>query len=421
MKISIFTAGSMGDIRPFIVLGKKLQQMGHECSIMSGERNEKIVTDEGLGYHTWSLDLPEARKIEQELMDGESSYKNAKKMSGVVDQLMSLWVEQAIKAATHSRLIIAANQAVPLAVSIGEKLDIPVVTVYFAPLTPSRSIPPFFLKKIIRLPGPINLAVWKLLRIIMWRFVAKSFSACRTRLGLPAWSWFGPWFDKSNQARKVIYAFSPHVVPRPPEWPEDTVKITGSWFGAVQSMSSISPTLEQFIAEGAPPVYIGFGSMNSTDPEGLTKKIINVIKRLGVRAVIVSGGGAIDTDMIVAASLPGVICVEHVSHEWLFPRVRTVFHHGGSGTVAAALRAGTPQVIMPFIYDQFYWAWRLEALGGSGGSLDLKRSGEDDIAQAFNRSFSSAVRERAKALGQQIRQERGVENTISELQCWGLL
>ncbi len=411
----------MGDIRPFIVLGKRLQQLGHECSIMSGERNEKIVTDEGLGYDKWDLDLPQSRQVEQDLMDGESARKAAKKMSGVVNQLMALWVEQAIAAAKDSRLIIAANQAVPLAMSIGEKFDIPVVTTYFAPLTPSKSIPPFFLKKIIRLPGFINIAVWKLLRLVMWRFVAKSFTACRASLGLPDWRWSGPWADKNNASRKILYAFSQHLVPRPDEWPRETIKITGNWFGEVSTTQAVSPELERFIAQGETPIYIGFGSMSSSDPQALTQKIINVIKRSGMRAVIMSGGGALDSEMILAANLPGVMCVESVSHEWLFPRVRSVFHHGGGGTVAAAARAGTPQVIMPFIYDQFYWAWQLEKLGVSGGSIDMKKSGEDEIESALNKSFSAEVTGCAKKLWQQVKQENGVDTTISELQGWGLL
>lgn len=421
MKVSMITAGSMGDIRPFIVLGKRLQQMGHQCSIMSGERNAQFVIDEGLGFDRWDLDLPEAMQVEQDLMDGESVRKAARKMSGVVEKLMSLWVEQGTAAASGSRLIIAANQAVPLAMSIGEKFDIPVVTAYFAPLTPSRTIPPFFLKKIIRLPGVVNLAVWKLLRLVMWRFVAKSFSACRASLGLNDWRWSGPWADKRNDARKILYAFSPHLVPRPAEWPEESIKITGSWEGAVTSTQTVSPALERFIAEGEAPIYIGFGSMVSSDPVGLTQKIITVLRNTGVRAVIMRGSGALVAEMIAAATLPGVICVDHVSHAWLFPKVKTVFHHGGGGTVAAAARAGTPQVIMPFIYDQFYWAWQLENLGVSGGSLSLKRVDEADIETALIKSFSAEVVERAKRLRQQVGQENGVENTIDTLQHWGYL
>lgn len=421
MKVSMITAGSMGDIRPFIVLGKRLQQMGHQCSIMSGERNAQFVIDEGLGFDRWDLDLPEAMQVEQDLMDGESVRKAARKMSGVVEKLMSLWVEQGTAAASGSRLIIAANQAVPLAMSIGEKFDIPVVTAYFAPLTPSRTIPPFFLKKIIRLPGVVNLAVWKLLRLVMWRFVAKSFSACRASLGLNDWRWSGPWADKRNDARKILYAFSPHLVPRPAEWPEESIKITGSWEGAVTSTQTVSPALERFIAEGEAPIYIGFGSMVSSDPVGLTQKIITVLRNMGVRAVIMRGSGALVAEMIAAATLPGVICVDHVSHAWLFPKVKTVFHHGGGGTVAAAARAGTPQVIMPFIYDQFYWAWQLENLGVSGGSLSLKRVDEADIETALIKSFSAEVVERAKRLRQQVGQENGVETTIDTLQHWGYL
>ncbi|WP_246867219.1 hypothetical protein [Dickeya sp. CFBP 2040] len=63
--------------------------------------------------------------------------------------MMSLWGKQAqtIEAARNSRLITVVNQVVPLAISIGEKFDIPVMTVYFAPLTPSRSIPSLMVRE----------------------------------------------------------------------------------------------------------------------------------------------------------------------------------------------------------------------------------------------------------------------------------
>jgi len=52
-----------------------------------------------------------------------------------------------------------------------------------------------------------------------------------------------------------------------------------------------------------------------------------------------------------------------VPYSWLFPRCAAAIHHAGSGSTAAALLAGIPQVVCPFLLDQFYWAERLHWLG----------------------------------------------------------
>jgi len=57
------------------------------------------------------------------------------------------------------------------------------------------------------------------------------------------------------------------------------------------------------------------------------------------------------------------ITIGDVSHERLFPRVAAVVHHGGAGTTTVAAQAGRPQVVIPHLYDQHYWAHRVTQLG----------------------------------------------------------
>ncbi|NIW49113.1 MAG: glycosyltransferase, partial [Gammaproteobacteria bacterium] len=52
-------------------------------------------------------------------------------------------------------------------------------------------------------------------------------------------------------------------------------------------------------------------------------------------------------------------------HQWLFPRMATIVHHGGAGTTAAALRAGVPSVIVPYFADQPFWARHVHQQGAS--------------------------------------------------------
>jgi vancomycin aglycone glucosyltransferase len=91
-----------------------------------------------------------------------------------------------------------------------------------------------------------------------------------------------------------------------------------------------------------------------------------------------------------------------VNQQALFPRVAAVVHHGGAGTTTAAARAGAPQVVVPQMYDQHYYAARVNELGiGSAHSPDaptaasltsgLERTLEADVA-ARARSLASAMR-----------------------------
>ena len=140
----------------------------------------------------------------------------------------------------------------------------------------------------------------------------------------------------------MLYAFSEHVVPRPPDWPEDVV-VTGYWFHDSDQSWRPPPSLAEFIDGGAPPVYIGFGSMFTRRAEEITKIVLKTVGRTGQRAVISTGWGGLRPEN----PPDDVHVVDGVPHDWLFPRMAAVVHHGGAGTTAAGLRAGKPSGSAP--------------------------------------------------------------------------
>ena len=71
----------------------------------------------------------------------------------------------------------------------------------------------------------------------------------------------------------------------------------------------------------------------------------------------------------------------YVPHSALLPRAAAVVHHGGIGTSAQALRAGVPQLVVPFFADQHDNAARL---GRLGVARSLRR-GRYDAARAAGR------------------------------------
>ena len=109
-----------------------------------------------------------------------------------------------------------------------------------------------------------------------------------------------------------------------------------------------------------------------------------------------------------------VYALESIPHEWLFPRVAGAVHHGGAGTTAATLRAGVPSVVVPYFYDQFFWARRLQSLGVAPAPTPQKHLTAACLAQSirFLTETPEAAR-RAQEISQAIAREDGVKNAVS--------
>jgi len=108
-----------------------------------------------------------------------------------------------------------------------------------------------------------------------------------------------------------------------------------------------------------------------------------------------------------------VFVIESAPHEWLFPQVAAVIHHGGAGTVAAALRAGVPQMIFPFFGDQFFWAQRVLALGVGLVNFHSKSVTSAKVKEAMiTLILDVKIRMQSEQLGDIIRSENGVERAV---------
>ncbi|WAR52451.1 hypothetical protein PtB15_1B893 [Puccinia triticina] len=258
-----------------------------------------------------------------------------------------------------------------------------------------------------------------------------------------------------------LYNFSPSIVPAPLDWYE-WIHVTGYWFIDEHDPNKLSqqqpppvqvdsPTSEPTITQSssqksswdAPPdllafldrahsqnkkvVYIGFGSIVVPDPEATTKVIIESVKTAGVYAIVSKGwserlssgtagkkGKRANTSeeegMAEEEDLSMVYQIAAIPHDWLFPRIDAVCHHGGSGTTGASLRAGIPTIIKPFFGDQFFWAERVESLGIGAG---LRKLSVKTLASALTLATSDPTQiSRARIVGQLIRNEDGAGKAV---------
>jgi sterol 3beta-glucosyltransferase len=101
-----------------------------------------------------------------------------------------------------------------------------------------------------------------------------------------------------------------------------------------------------------------------------------------------------------------------VPHDWLLPHCSMIIHHGGAGTTSAGLRAGLPNVVVPFMADQPFWGRRVHAIGAGPKPILVKNLSVEGLTQAIAEAESDVLRKRAQAIGQKIRGEDGVTNAV---------
>jgi sterol 3beta-glucosyltransferase len=207
----------------------------------------------------------------------------------------------------------------------------------------------------------------------------------------------------------MLYAYSRHLLPVPPDYPPH-VHVTGYWFLEQQQAWTPPADLAAFLAAGPPPVYVGFGSMSGAKAQDRTAIVVEALARAGQRGVLASGWGG-----MTRADLPAnIFMLEEAPHDWLFPRVAAVVHHGGAGTTAAGLRAGKPTVIVPFIADQPFWGKIVHEQGAGPQPIAQKRLSAESLAAAIGEAVTDAeMQRRAAAIGEKIRAEDGAGNAVA--------
>jgi sterol 3beta-glucosyltransferase len=141
-----------------------------------------------------------------------------------------------------------------------------------------------------------------------------------------------------------------------------------------------------------------------------TTLVLQALALAGQRGVLATGWGGLTSETAPS----GAFFLEDVPHDWLFPRVAAVVHHGGAGTTAAGLRAGRPTFVCPVVGDQPFWGRRVAALGVGPAPLPKVQLTAERLAKAISVAVTDAgMRQKAAMLGQRIRAEDGVGRAVA--------
>jgi sterol 3beta-glucosyltransferase len=411
MQILAIALGSQGDVQPYVALGAGLRAAGHNVRVMTHLNFETLVKGQGLefcpvkGNVQEIVSSPEMRKL---LAQGNFFKINAY-TSKLAQEAAIDWTGAGLLACKGIDLIIVGIGGLNVAVALAEKLQIPILPAFLFPFTPTRAFPGILLPPSLpKLGGTFNWISHLLVQQALWQGFRKADSRSRSQvLNLPAASFWGPYKSPILKRYPTIYGFSPSVIAKPADW--QNTEIVGDWF--LEAIDWTPPSeLVTFLENGPPPVYIGFGSMGIQDPEATAELILQAIDRTGQRAILQSGWGGLSK-----ADLPDhVFLVNSVPHNWLFPRMAAIVHHGGAGTTAASLRAGVPTIVVPFFGDQPFWGQRVADLGVGTAPIPRKKLTAENLAHAMDRTVTDPnMRQRARELGQKIRTEDGVGSFVA--------
>lgn len=409
-RITIITAGSRGDVQPYIALGRGLLRAGHAVTVLATANFESLVTEAGLGFRSMGRSIEERVNTDEWRAVLESG--NFIKVLGKMQSEMKVASQEQAKLLPPliegSELLIMGMAGIGLS-SLPEKYRIPVVHAHLFPFSPTRAFPA---PLVTRLPfgAVLNPLSFHITRQLFWQSNKASDVALRRAMGMsggaPFW---GPFRHIAQSGAPTLHGYSAHVLPRPSDW-DATHHVTGYWFLDEPNGWQPPADLAAFLDAGAPPVYIGFGSMGSRTPEQLANIAIEALARTGQRGILSSGWGGLK-----AENLPDTVHqIGSVPHSWLFPRMAAVVHHGGAGTSGAGARAGVPTQVIPFMADQPFWGHRLASLGVAPAPIPRKRLTSDKLAASIRQMTSdTAMRQRAHALGERIRAEDGIGQAVA--------
>ncbi len=405
MKIFLSTMGTRGDIQPFIALGQGLQAAGHQVALCTAEGYRPFVEEQGVPYAFLDnafLAIIQSQTGQAAIESKRGVLEIYRKIGPIIrrsleDEWRAVQAFQPDLMVYHPKMLGSYH--------IAEKLGIPSWMSLALPFqTPTRAFPnPMFSG--VKLGGWFNQISYRLMDLagLMYGGVTNDFRV--KTLGLQSKGRFARSTHKTNgEPVPMLYAYSSHLVPRPDDFPPE-VHVTGFWFLEQATPWQPSPELLAFLEAGPPPVYVGFGSMSGNAGAERGRIVVEALQKSGQRGLLATGWGGMET----SEQHPNIFLIDAAPHDWLFPRVAAVVHHGGSGTTAAGLHAGKPTVICPFIADQPFWGKVVHERGVGPQPIPQKKLTVEGLAAAITiAAKDEAMQQRAAALGAQIRAENGV-------------
>jgi rhamnosyltransferase subunit B len=424
-RVVLNTIGSLGDLHPFIALALQLKRRNVAAVIASFPEYQEKVESEGLEFQATR---PAFTDVFNDLgMEQAEVYRR------VIESEEFLFRDVLfpyLRTAYENALILqrGADLVLPSSIAFGariaaEKARIPCIAIVLQPMMfMSAYDPPIipqlpWLGPLLRQLGPkVTRAVFDLSKRTVVRWLTRPVRAFRAAVGLPD-DGGDVFFDGQFTRAGAIGLYSPLLGGVQPDYPSPTEVVGFAYYdneGADQG--GLAPEIELFMARGTAPIVFTLGSMvvNYAGAEAFYRDSLAAARQLGRRAILLMGD-RVDPVLQKDRGADFLAC-RYVPHSQIFPHAAVVVHQGGVGTLAQALRAGRPELIVPFYGDQLDNAARAARLG-VGQSIHYRQYQPATAARSLEQLLTNSTHaERAARVAAQVAAQDGAERA-AELVC----
>ncbi len=404
MKIVILTYGSRGDVQPFIPLSLGLMARGHSVKLAAPARFKSLVEEQAISFVPLAGDPAE---LSRRLNDSGSNF--IKMIRGLMDHAIEIGADvllQTEEACSDADFIIHTfMHAVGAHTLACEKNILDLHIQLFPMFTPTGDYPNVTLPD-LRL-RTLNRLSHKLARLITVWSSRMGFEQVRRRAGLPKRKLYSPFDNDPLRPRTpILCAWSPSVNPPSSDW-SSNIHVTGYYFSTIDRIYQPNVELKKFLHSGKRPVCVSFGSMLNRNAERIDRIVCESLRQTNNRGIILSGWSKLNN-----APSNEILYLDSAPHQWLLPRCKMIIHHGGAGTTSAGLRAGIPNIVIPYTGDQPFWGKRVHATGAGPKPIPVKKLSVEHLTRAIREGESDAVQKHAQIIGQELRSEDGVNIAV---------
>ncbi len=401
MRVLIAPHGTRGDVQPLLALAIGLRRRGHVASFLVPANFVEWVRSFGFPAESNGID------VEAHLTSPAANLNSMRwQMRHFRTVMVPALFDTFARLTLSVDIIIGAGVQVAAA-SAAEKWKVPYVNAAFCPcVVPSGAWPPPTVRT-QSLPPPLNRFLWTAGAPIVGVALRGMINEGRRRLGL------GPIFNPLAHMMRstTIIAADPDLAPLSDDVP-DQVVATDAW--VLRERAAIDPRLARFLNADPPPIYAGFGSMVADRVPELAAHVVAAVRAVGRRLILAGGWAELDRHVLPIDD--DVLAIGATPHDAILPHVALAIHHGGAGTTAAAARTGVPQLLIPHVLDQFFWAHRVEQLGLGPRAIPVELVNADVLSARIDDAFDPRIGDRAAAFAPVIAGRDGVPDAVDLLE-----
>jgi UDP:flavonoid glycosyltransferase YjiC (YdhE family) len=415
-RIVFTTFGSFGDLHPYIAIARELTRRGDRPLIASFAEFREAVEAAGIEFAPVRPDMAgfgDLAAIMQKLVNPWRGPEFL--VRGMFMPHLRETYEDLARACRDADLLVTH----PLAFAgqlLAQKEALRWVSTALSPMTLFSAIdPPLFpAAPWMRWARRLGVAPYRLLfripraMVYRWEQPLREF---RAELGLPATDTIAQ-FEGQYSPRLHLALFSRALAAPQPDWPVNTVVCGFPRYDGAPPDAGVQAELDAFLASGDPPIVFGLGSSAVKVAGAFWRAAIDATRKLGQRALLLTGmpPGSLGT-------VPREVKdFQYLPYSTVFPRARAIVHSGGIGTLAQALAAGRPQLIVPVAFDQPDNARRALQLGVAR-SIPFGKTSAGTLARELGRLLAEPEFDaRARTIGEDIAREDGASAACSALE-----